>query len=313
MAEYHVKPERRTLHGHFSRELSPILSIEPGDTVVFKTIDAGWHLQELEEDGSGTHKKFEPRIAVLDDGHAMCGPIEVKGAKPGMTLEIKIEEIVPGPFGWTVAGGWESEVNKRLGVVEEGHLLTWSLDAEKMVGRDQFGHTLPLRPFMGVMGMPPDEPGVHMTSPPRVTGGNIDCKELVAGTTLYLPIAVEGGLFSVGDGHALQGDGEVGGTAIECPMERVRLTFNLQEEMRIATPRARTSEGWLTFGFDRDLDEATALALEEMLRLMGEKHGLKRIEALALASLVVDMRVTQIVNGVRGVHAVLPFDVLGET
>jgi len=308
MAEYSIQPERRTLHGHFSRELPPVLSIEPGDTVVYKTLDAGWHLEELMEDGSDLHMKFEPRIAGLDDGHAMCGPIEIKGAKPGMTLEVQIGEIVPGPFGWTVAGGWESEVNKRLGVVDEGFLLKWSLDAEKMVGTDQFGHTLPLRPFMGVMGMPPDEPGVHSTSPPRVTGGNIDCKELVAGTTLYLPIAVEGGLFSVGDGHGLQGDGEVGGTAIECPMERVRLTFKLREDMHIATPRAHTPMGWLTFGFDHDLDEATALALEEMLRLMEEKHGLKRIEGLALASLLVDMRVTQIVNGVRGVHAILDFE-----
>src|SRR6187549_1610757 len=106
MAEYSIQPERRTLHGHFSRELPPVLSIEPGDTVVYKTLDAGWHLEELMEDGSDLHMKFEPRIAGLDDGHAMCGPIEIKGAKPGMTLEVQIGEIVPGPFGWTVAGGW---------------------------------------------------------------------------------------------------------------------------------------------------------------------------------------------------------------
>lgn len=181
----------------------------------------------------------------------------------------------------------------------------WQLDAEAMIGEDNEGHKLALQPFMGVMGMPPDEPGDHGTGPPRQSGGNLDCKELVAGTRLFLPVAVSGGLFSVGDGHAVQGDGEVSGVAIECPMERVELSFQLHE-MHLSTPRTRTAEGWLTFGLDKDLNEATRLALRGMLDLMVEKHGMGRKEALAMASLVVDLRITQIVNGTRGVHAVLP-------
>jgi acetamidase/formamidase len=301
-----IEPERRTLHGHFSRYLPPVLTIESGDTVRFRTLDAAWGLETPATQALSDRHKFEPRVKGLDDGHALCGPIAIKGAKPGMTLEVRIDRIVPGTYGWTVAGGWDSEINKRLGVAEDGTLLVWTLDAEKMVGRDQFGHEVTLRPFMGVMGMPPDEPGILPTAPPRVTGGNIDCKELVAGTTLYLPIAVEGGLFSVGDGHGLQADGEVSGTAIECPMEEVDLTFRLHEDLRIETPRAHTREGWITFGFDEDLDGATMIALEGMLRLIEEKHGIKRPASLGLASLLVDMRITQIVNGVRGVHAVLP-------
>jgi acetamidase/formamidase len=128
----------------------------------------------------------------------------------------------------------------------------------------------------------------------------------VPGSALYLPIAVPGGLFSVGDGHAAQADGEVCGTAIECAMERVELTFRLVEDLRLTTPRAETPIGWLTFGFHEDLNEATIIALEAMLELMRERHGLERLEALGLASLVVDLRITQFVNGVRGVHAVLP-------
>lgn len=159
---------------------------------------------------------------------------------------------------------------------------------------------------MGVMGMPPDEPGRHPTPPPRRTGGNLDCKELVAGSSLFLPIEVPGGLFSVGDGHAAQGDGEVCVTAIECPMERVVLTFILHPEMRINMPRARTAEGWLGLGVHEDLHEATFLALEEILDLMEGLFQTDRRNALALASVVVDVRVTQIVNGVQGVHAVLP-------
>src|SRR5438105_11776630 len=125
-----------------------------------------------------------------------------------------------------------------------------------MAGESANGRRIALRPFMGVMGMPPDEPGVHSTTPPRPTGGNIDCKELVAGSTLFLPIAVPGGLFSVGDGHGVQGDGEVCTTAIECPMERVELGFRLRDDIHLRYPRAHTPAGWITLGFDRDLDEA---------------------------------------------------------
>ena len=309
MATYHIKPERRTLHGHFSRDLPPVLTIMPGDTVQYRTLDAGWGLEVY----TGVDRQtFEPRDKELDKGHALCGPIFIEGAQPGMTLEVRINEIVPGPFGWTIAGGWSSETNDWLGVGKgtEECVLSWELDAATMTGRNQLGHTLALHPFMGVMGMPPAEPGVHPTAPPRVTGGNIDCKELVAGSTLYLPIAVPGGLFSVGDGHALQGDGEASTTAIECPMDRVTLTFDLRLDMHLTTPRANTPVGWITLGFDESLQEATMIALSAMLDLMTEQHHLTRLEALAMASLVVNLHVTQIVNGVRGVHAILPHGVI---
>src|SRR5438105_6728653 len=215
MATYKIEPERRTLHGHFSRDLPPVLTIEPGDTVQYRTLDAGWWLEAHKAPESG-RRKFQPRHEELDRGHALCGPIAIMGAKPGMTLEVRIEEIVPGDYGMTYAGGWSNETNDWLGVGEgtEQLVLSWELDAANMTGCNQLGHTLDLHPFMGVMGMPPAEPGIHLTAPPRATGGNIDCKELVAGSTLYLPIEVEGALFSVGDGHALQGDGEDSTTAI---------------------------------------------------------------------------------------------------
>jgi acetamidase/formamidase len=186
------------------------------------------------------------------------------------------------------------------------HMMTWTLDADSMTGRNQYGHIVKLRPFMGVMGMPPDEAGLHETGPPRRCGGNLDCKELVAGSTLYLPISVPGALFSVGDGHALQGDGEVCGTAIECPMERVSLTFRLRDDLHLTTPRADTPAGRLSMGLHEDLNDAMAIALNDMLSFTQEEYSLSRSDALALASLVVDLRITQIVNGVRGVHALLP-------
>ena len=308
MNTYHIEPERRTLHGHFSRDLPPVLTIEPGDTVVYRTLEAGWGLEPRDPARPDVSpRRFEPRNPETDSGHALCGPIAIRGAEPGMTLAVEIKEIRPGTWGWNGAGGWPHPVNERFGLLDSGTLFRWELDAETGTARNQHGHTVTLRPFMGVMGMPTDEPGILSTAPPRATGGNLDCKELIAGSTLYLPIAVPGGLFSVGDGHAVQGDGEVSVLAIECPMERVELTFQLLPDMPLHSPRASTPAGWVTLGLHEDLNEATYLALGTMLDLMQEQDpALTRSDALALASLVVDLRVTQIVNGVRGVHAVLP-------
>ncbi|GHO97287.1 acetamidase [Reticulibacter mediterranei] len=302
MTTYSIEPEQATLHGSFSREFEPILTIASGDSVLFRTLDAGWNLAPTSEE---PRQRFEPRDEQRDSGHALCGPVAIRGAQPGMTLAVHIDEIQPGSWGWTGAGGWESAVNKYFGLVGRREPLYWSINTDAMTATDQYGHTVTLHPFMGVMGLAPDEPGIHSTNPPRFCGGNIDCKELVAGSTLYLPIAVAGALFSVGDGHGVQGDGEVSGVALECPMDRVTLTFHLHDDMHLKTPRVRTTNSWLTLGFHNDLHEASLIALEAMLDLMGEQYQLPRSQALALASLVVDLHVTQIANGVHGVHAIL--------
>ena len=304
-----LEPERRTLHGHFSRDLPSVLTIDPGDTVLYRTPIAGWgigpHPGGLYADQTPKLFDLDP---VLDDGHAMVGPIYIQGARPGKTLEIRINEIRPGAWGNCYAGGWPSTYNKLLNIADvHGIVHAWTLDAATMTGRNHLGHTVTLHPFMGVMGMPPNEPGIHSTVPPRIWGGNLDCRELVAGTTLYLPIPVEGGLFSVGDGHAAQGDGEISGTAIECPMDRVDLTFDVLDDFPITTPTARTAEGWLTMGFGEQLNDATVQALESMFALLERLFRLSHLDAVALASIVVDLRITQIANGVLGVHALLPY------
>jgi acetamidase/formamidase len=299
-----VEPTVATLHGVFSRDFPPILTVDPGDTVRFRTLDAGWGIEGPEM----PRRYFEPRRPDRGNGHALCGPVAVRGAEPGMMLEVQIEAIRPGPWGWTVAGGWDSPLNRRLGIVEEKHRHNWWFDDARTTARNQFGHTIALHPFMGVMGMPPDEPRMVETFAPRAQGGNLDCKELVAGSSLFLPVAVSGGMFSLGDGHGAQGDGEVSSTGIECPMERVDVVLRLRADAPLRTPYARTPAGWLTFGFHEDLNEATVAALEAMLLLMQSLHGLHRRDAVALASLCVDLRITQIVNGVLGVHAVLPHD-----
>jgi len=298
---HEIPLERRTLHGHFSRDLAPVVTIDPGDTIAFSCPDAGWNIEP--------GRKFEPRDAELDAGHALIGPVEVRGARAGQTLEVSVDRVVTGGWGWCAAGDWSTPLNERLGLTSDGVLLEWKLDVESKIGRDERGRELDLRPFLGVLGMPPPESGMHSTTPPRICGGNIDCKELIEGTRLYLPIPVDGALFSAGDCHARQGDGEVSQIAIECPLDRAELTLRLTD-VELRTPIAWTTEGWLTFGFDPDLDEACALAVDAMLELMGREHGLERAEALALSSLVVDLRVTQVVNEVQGVHAVLPHGAL---
>jgi acetamidase/formamidase len=270
------------LHGHFSRELEPVLTVEPGDSVAFSVPNAGWR--------AGRDEPFVPRDPELDTGHALAGPIEVRGARAGQVLAVRIDEVVPGPWGVTLGG--------------PEHPVEWEL-ADGVGGA--LGRRVRLAPFLGVLGMPPEEPGVHSTIPPRRSGGNIDCKELVAGTTLYLPIPVDGALFSAGDGHAAQGDGEVSGTAIEAPVEAT-VTLDLRDDLTLEWPLARVGAAWLTFGFDEHLGVAARIATEGMLELLGREHGLERADALALASVVVDLRVTQVVNGAVGVHAVLRDD-----
>lgn len=303
MPTFKIEPNETTLHGFFSRDLKPVLTIDSGDTVHFKTIDAEWGLENFSVTTFEPNAGLPPRKTATTNvegprGHALCGPVYVRGAEPGMTLAIHIESIRPGTWGWTVGGE-----------TAQGEVLhLWNLDPVHMRGRNQHGHQVPLRPFMGVMGMPPAEKGQHKTLPPRVTGGNIDCKELVAGSILYLPVAVAGGLFSTGDGHAAQGDGEVSNTGIECPIEDAQLTFHLHPNMHISTPRAWTETGWLTFGFDENLNIATQTALDAMLDHMVEHREVNRADALALASIVLDLRITQVANKVLGVHAVLPHD-----
>jgi acetamidase/formamidase len=304
MTTHRLEPDERTLHGVFSPGLAPVLTVDSGDTVLFRTLDAGWHLEPHSAPGVPGRRIVRDR-----PGHALCGPVFVRGAEPGMTLEVRIGRLRPAGWGWTLAGGRDTPLNRRLGVAAEpGHFALWQLDADRMIGRDQLGHTVRLRPFMGVLGNAPAEPGEHSTAPPRPCGGNVDCRELVEGSSLFLPVLVPGALFSAGDGHAAQGDGEVSGTAIECPMDVCELTLVLHPDLTIAMPRAETPAGSLTFGFDADLNEAMAVALDAMLELMAGRLDLGRREALALASVVVDLRITQVANGAWGVHALLPGD-----
>ncbi|HLO12609.1 MAG TPA: acetamidase/formamidase family protein [Pseudoneobacillus sp.] len=299
--------ENQNLHGSFSKEYQPVLTINSGDSIQLTTPDIQWGYSK----SKGEERViFDSKENEDKPGHPMIGPIEIRNAKPGMVLEVKLNDIVPGWYGRNWAGGINNWQNEKLGLMNSEKVqLDWKLNPTTMTGTCQIGQRsfhVGLQPFIGLMGVAPSEPGVHTTPPPRYCGGNIDCKELVRGSSLFLPISVEGALFSIGDGHAAQGDGEVSGTAIECPMDLVDITLIVRDDIELNFPRAKTPLGWITFGFNEDLNIATAVALNEMVELIQQFYNIEKAEATALASVVVDLRITQIVNGVKGVHAILP-------
>jgi acetamidase/formamidase len=290
----------------FSRDRAPVLTVDPGDRLVVGSLDASGYLRRQAHPGEAAPTMFRERR-----GHCLTGPVAVRGAAPGQMLALTLVDLRPGDWGWTVAAAAETPVTRRLGLLEaDPSWLLWDLDAAAGTGVTQHGFRRSLAPFLGVLGVAPAEPGEHSTVPPRPeAGGTIDCRELVAGSVLYLPVQVSGALLHLGDGHAAQGDGEVGGTAIECAMT-TELVVDLVRDRPLDTIHAETPAGRVTFGFDPDLDVAMGDALDAMVGWLALLHQVDRATALALASTVVDLRVTQVANQTWGVHAVLPPDAL---
>jgi acetamidase/formamidase len=306
MPRHQLTPTRDTVTDVFSRERPPVLTVSPGDTIVVRSLDASGYLARQQHPGDRP-----PTMISSARGHCLTGPIAVRGARPGTVLSVRFVSLQPDPWGWTVAAALDNPLTRRLGVAEgPPSWLLWDLDIDHGTGTNDLGHVVPLAPFLGVVGMPPDEPGEHSTKPPRARGGgNIDCRELVAGTTLYLPVTVPDALLCLGDGHAAQGDGEVSGTAIECAMT-TEAVLDLVTDPPVPGIHAVTPAGRITFGFSADLNEATEDALDAMITWMQSLYGLSKATALAAASPTVDLRVTQVANDTWGVHALLRDGVL---
>ena len=237
-------------------------------------------------------------------GHILTGPVYVEGAAPGDTLEVRIESVkLAIPYAYNAFG-------PRSGAIPEdfprSKMRIIPLDAEKMVARFAQGVEVPLRPFFGSMGVaPPETSGRVNSAPPGIHAGNLDNKELVAGTTLLIPVHVPGALFQVGDGHAGQGDGEVDITALETSLTGT-LRFFVRKGARLNWPRAETPTHFIAMGIDKDLDEAMKIAVREAVDLIVAEKKLDRDDAYMLCSVAVDFHVTQVVDGTKGVHAMIP-------
>jgi acetamidase/formamidase len=295
--------------GYYDARVAPVLRVAPGDRLRVETMVAGG-LQRLRLAGASeteipeSLKAVENAVKERGPGvHPMTGPIFVDGAEPGDTLEIRILTIdFLHPFG-VVA------FNPGGGTLPDDfpyahfRLLRWQSGASRVEFTP--GVSLALAPFFGSIGVaPPPLVGRISSRPPGWHGGNLDNKDLVAGSTLYLPVHVPGALLSIGDGHAMQGDGEVTGTALETSL-RGTLEVRLRRNQRQRWPRAETPTHYISMGLHEDLDEAARLATREMIDFLVAEKGMSRDEAYALTSLAVDLHVTQLVDQTKGVHAML--------
>ena len=306
MSHHRLEAGADTVHwGYFDAALPPVLTVESGDTVTISTVSGPPDVMPppplvVPQALRAVHAQVPNRLP----GHICTGPVAVAGARAGQTLEVRIEAIeLHYDWGYTYAAPLKGALPHE---VSERHLIHIPLDRQRGTGRLPWGLELPLRPFFGVMAVaPPPAWGMVSTLPPRVNGGNLDNKELIPGTTLYLPIYVDGANFSVGDGHGVQGDGEVCVTAIETGLVGTfRLT--VRDDMPLRWPIAETPDCVMTMAFDPDLDDCARIALSTMLDLIVARTGLARAEAYMLCSLAADLRVTQFVNGNNGIHCMLP-------
>jgi acetamidase/formamidase len=290
--------------GYFDASLAPVLTVDSGAKVVIETVSGG----PVDLPGDGFHVPPElldihARSERMLPGHIVTGPVAIAGAKPGHVLEVRILDIALRqdwgynfirPLAGTLPYDFETE-----------RRVTIPLDAKAMTARMPWGLHLPLAPFFGVMGVaPPPNWGRISSIQPRAHGGNLDNKELVAGTTLYLPVFNDGALFSCGDGHGAQGDGEVCITAIETAL-RGEFQFILRDDLALTYPQAETPTHYITMGMDPDLDRCAEMALRDMIVLLNTRFGLSREDAYMLCSLAGDLRITQTVNGCKGVHMMM--------
>ena len=278
----------------WNNAIPPRIEIDPGDTVVFETRDAADRFYSR----ASTHADVLARGPFR--GHPLTGPVRVRGARPGDALVVEILEVKPADFGWTA-------IRPGRGLLPEADfakpfLQIWDL-ADGTHARAGKRLAVPLDPFPGVMGTALDLPGGHSTMPPRKNGGNMDIKHLTVGSTLYLPVWVDGALFSVGDGHGAQGDGEVCVTAVEMAAH-VTLRFALQRGRPIPEPRLRTSpvarrsDGtcFVTTAHGPDLFASSQQAIRYMIDHLVEERGLSREEAYILSSVAVDLSISEIVD-----------------
>ena len=307
MAHHHLAAGPDTVRwGCWDSSLPPVLRVRSGDTVTVETLSGEPEDMPAPELG---FEILDAHRAVHQNGdrgpgpHFLTGPIHVHDAAPGDVLEVAFEAIeLWQDWGWNLQAPLLGTLPEDFPDLRRLHI---PLDRDRMVARLPWGQELPLKPFFGVVGVAPPPAWGRLTSVlPRAFGGNMDNKELTAGSILYLPVFNDGALFSVGDGHGVQGDGEVCLTAIEtCMRGTVRLT--VRKDLRLDLPRAQTPDAWITMGFDEDLDDAAKQALRAMIKLIGELTGLSRQDAYTLCSLAADLRVTQTVDVNKGIHCVL--------
>lgn len=314
--DHRVTADDATVHSTWNNELEPVCTIDPGDVVRFECRDA--------TNGQLGPDSVAADVAELDIDpvHPLTGPVAIDGAGPGDVLEIELLDLEHRGWGYTLVLPGEIGHGLLADSFPEPAVHVWELDDDDDVCRFVNGIEVPLNPFPGIVGVAPAETGSHGTFPPRSVGGNIDVKHLTAGSTLFLPVAVEDALCSVGDCHAAQGDGEVCGTGIEAPMS-VTCRFDVRPELTIEQPQFETDGPFTptgrdepmvgTSGIDDDLRGATESAVRGMIDHLHEERELTREQAYILCSAAVDLKINEVVNAPNWVvSAYLPESIFPE-
>jgi acetamidase/formamidase len=304
---HHLTSTPGNVHwGLWDGTLKPVLTINSGDSVTIDTLSG--EPEDMPDPALGFsvvpgHKEVHESTFRGPGPHFLTGPIHVQGAKPGDVLEVRLLDIkYRADWGWNIQVPFLGTLPEDFPELRRIHI---PLDVARNVAKLPWGQELTLDPFFGNFGVaPPQSWGRLSSKEPRSFGGNMDNKELVVGSVTYFPVLVPGALFSAGDGHALQGDGEVCLTAIEAALTGT-FEFHLRKDMRLTSPRAEKSDAWITMGFDEDLDDAAKHALRDMIALIREHSGLSAQDAYTLCSLAADLRVTQLVDGNKGIHCVI--------
>jgi acetamidase/formamidase len=296
--------------GYYDAAAAPVLRVHSGDTVVFDTLltnsptgleRAGLPPDQVQQSLRDVYKEVTNKGP---GGHILTGPVYVEEAEPGDTLEVRIQKIeLAIPYAYN---GFRAGAGFLTNDFPYARTKIIPLDRERMVAKFAPGIEIPLRPFFGSIGeAPPEAYGRLNSAPPWVQAGNMDNKELVAGATLYLPVHVKGALFEIGDGHAGQGNGEVDITALETSLTGT-IQLVVRKDLKINYPRAETPTHYISMGFDDDLSEAARIAVRQMIDfLVAEKH-LSRDDAYMLTSVAGDVDITELVDGNKGVHVMMP-------
>ena len=296
--------------GYYWANAKPALRIHSGDQVRIQTVSGNPARLEAAgvkpEDIQPELKEIYQKVPASDKGpggHLLTGPVYIEEAEPGDVLEVNVDKItLDVPYAYNGFG-------PTSGIFQEDYpyprMKLIPLDRERMVANFAPGIQIPLKPFFGSMGIAPPGSAKLNSAPPWIHAGNMDLKELTEGTTLYIPVHQKGALFEAGDGHAGMGNGEIDVTAMETSMTGT-FTFTVHKHATLRWPRAETPTSYITMGFNEDLNKATDLAAHEMIDfLMTEKH-LSRDDAYMLTSVAVDLDITQLVDGKKGVHAICP-------
>ncbi len=308
MTTHTIRASATTIQrGVIAPQAAPVLTVASGDTVILDT----WAMWD---NAGGAGLDLAHALALRDrfraEGrgpHSLTGPIAVRTAEPGDILKVEIERLEIADHGINVIFPGKQSRGLLSDVFEDAELRHFALDRRTMTTTLGDRVTIPLRPFLGIMGVsPPAGDAPRSSAIPGDFGGNIDCSDLVAGSVLYLPVFADGAGFYAGDAHAAQGAGEVVQTALETAMTAAQLKLTVLKGRSIKRPRAETPHHFITMGLDEDLREAARQAVLDMIDLLVDAHDMTARDAYALCSLQADLLVTQLVNGVNGIHARMP-------